>query len=220
MSIDESGAEQRQRGWRRLWARLTGSDAQDMHPAPAPATPPATVSAAPTAGAEPAARPFETIFEVVEVADADFLAGALFRRRFATNDFPATPKHFVAFHRASDGALSVLGYVHFEIWKEQALGGGLVIDERAYRRLPAADRATLRAQGGVAEAMLRQSFALLPDTLIAIWAYIGDALSEKVNRRVGFLPAGEQYIRVIWRQPLSPAEQAAWLEQVVAYGPF
>lgn len=159
-------------------------------------------------------------FRVVEVVDAEFLAGALFRRRFATTDFPQTPKHFVAFHQGSDGNLRVLGYVHYEIWQQQAMGGGLVIDERAYRQLPAADRAALRAGGGVAELMLRESFALLPASLIAIWAYIGDALSEKVNRRVGFQPTGEQYIRVIWRRPLSASEQATWLQRVIGYGPF
>lgn len=177
---------------------------------------PAVVEALPAV----AARDFAALFGVVEVAEADFLVGDLFRRRFATDSFPASPKHFVAFYRHEDGALLPLGYVHFEIWEGQAMGGGLVIDERAYRRVPAADREAIRARGGVAEAMLRQSFALLPADLVAIWAYIGDALSEKVNRRVGFVPTGERYVRVIWRNEPDEAGKAYWLQRVVEYGPF
>lgn len=166
------------------------------------------------------ARDFPALFCVVEVADAEFLVGDLFRRRFATDSFPASPKHFVAFYKSEDGGLLALGYVHFEIWEGQALGGGLVIDERAYRRVPAAERAAIRARGGVAEAMLRASFALLPADLVAIWAYIGDALSEKVNRRVGFLPTGERHVRVIWRNEPDAAGKARCLQRVVEYGPF
>lgn len=165
-------------------------------------------------------RDFSALFCVVEVGDAEFLVGDLFRRRFATDSFPATPKHFVAFYKTEDGALLALGYVHFEIWEGQAMGGGLVIDERAYRRVPAADREAIRAHGGVAEAMLRASFALLPAELVAIWAYIGDALSEKVNRRVGFLPTGERHVRVIWRNEPDAAGKARCLQRVVEYGPF
>lgn len=182
-----------------------------------PVAPAVTVSVEESEAPE---RDFAAFFRVVEVVDADFLVGALFRRRFSTDSFPGSPKHFVAFYKGTDGTLLPLGYVHFEIWEGQAMGGGLVIDERAYRRAARLDREVIRAKGGVAEAMLRESFALLPSNVMAIWAYIGDPLSEKVNRRVGFLPTGEQYLRVIWRSELDVDAKAYWLKRVVEYGPF
>lgn len=170
---------------------------------------------------EPApVRAFDDFFQVIELSDAELFAGDLFRRRFATDSFPASPKHFIAFYKAHDGSFLPLGYVHYEMWNQQAMAGGLVIDERAWRLLPAADRSLIRERGGVAELLMTLSITQLPLHTMAVWAYIGDKLSEKVNVRVGFRATNEQYIWVIWKQDLSAAEKATWIEQVVQYGPF
>lgn len=165
-------------------------------------------------------RAFSEFFRVVEVTEADFLVGALFRRRFATDSFPDSPKHFVAFYKGVDGTLLPLGYVHFEIWEGQAMGGGLVIDERLYRRMPPGDRDMIRANGGVAEALLRASIALLSDDLIGIWGYVGDKQAEKVDLRVGFRHTGRLHLMVIWRNEPDEAGKAYWIERAAAYGPF
>ncbi|NLY16458.1 MAG: hypothetical protein GXZ05_08770 [Gammaproteobacteria bacterium] len=166
------------------------------------------------------ARAFDDFFRVVELSEAEFFAGELFRRRFATNTFPCNPKHFVAFYKSRDGSCLPMGYVHYEMWNQQAMAGGLVIDERAWRLLPALERSLIREHGGVAELLMKQSITQLPAHTLAVWAYIGDQLSEKVNFRVGFRATGEQYIWALWKQELSLSEKDAWLKQVVEYGPF
>ncbi|WP_088178828.1 hypothetical protein [Thauera butanivorans] len=168
-----------------------------------------------------AARPFADILLVMEVDMAEALVGDLFRRRFRTDSFPQRPRHFVGFYRGADGALLPVGYVHHDTWNGNSLCGGLVIDERMYRRIPAVDREAIHAAGGVAEAMLRGSFALLEAGLVAIWAHVGNRQSEKVCHRVGYRRTDSEYVMVIWlRDDLSDAEKADWVRQIVAYGPF
>ncbi|NLD15350.1 MAG: hypothetical protein GX665_09735 [Gammaproteobacteria bacterium] len=165
-------------------------------------------------------RSLDEIFSVVEVSNAEFFVGALFRRRFGCDSFPETPRHFVAFFRQRDGSQLALGYVHFEMWQQQALCGGLVIDERAWRHLPTAERALLRQQGGVAELMLRASFDMLPQNLMAIWGYVGDKQAEKVDLRVGFRHTGADKIMVIWRNDPGEQEKQRWLQKIIDLGPF
>ncbi len=114
--------------WKRLGRLLpdarTGSAITEAVATPEP-LPAVVESRAPVPEAEPMeapARDLDALFQVVEVADADFLVGDLFRRRFGTDSFPRTPKHFVAFYRDASGGLLPLGYVHFEIWEGQAMG--------------------------------------------------------------------------------------------------
>ncbi|WP_418647465.1 hypothetical protein ACNQFN_21045 [Thauera butanivorans] len=199
--------------WTRVGRLLPGTReeaASAVEPLPAAAAPSPAVPA----------RDLDALFRVVEVADADFLVGDLFRRRFGTDSFPSTPKHFVAFYRDDAGGLLPLGYVHFEIWEAQAMGGGLVIDERLYRRVPASDRDVIRARGGVAELLLGASIALLPRDLIGIWGYVGNKQAEKVDLRVGFRHTGVPHVMVIWRNEPDDAGKAHWLQRVVEYGPF
>ena len=160
-------------------------------------------------------------FCVREIADAEPLVGALFRRRFHTDSFPAEPRHFVAFARQADGSELTLGYVHYAHWLGCELCGGLVIDDRHYRRLPGAARAAINAAGGIAELLLRQSFQALPASTTAIWGRIGDRQSEVVCRRVGFEKADAEYIFVVWRDPdLSAMDRQDLVRQVAAIGPF
>lgn len=165
-------------------------------------------------------RGLADFFRVVEVSDGEFFAGPLFKRRFACDSFPETPMHFVALYQDSNGAVLTLGYVHFEMWEQHAMCGGMVIDERAWRVLPAAERKLIRQKGGVAEMMLRGAFDCLPDDLIGIWGHVGDQLALKVDLRVGFQPTGAEHVMVIWRNEPCEEEKRAWIQRVVDYGPF
>ena len=165
-------------------------------------------------------RNLEDFFRVVEVSDGEFFAGPLFKRRFACDSFQETPMPFVTLYQNSSGEILTLGYVHFELWEQQAMGGGMVIDERAWRLLPAAERSKIRQKGGVAEIMLRRAIDLLPDHLIGIWGYVGDSLARKVDTRVGFQPTDSEHVMVIWRNEPSADEKEYWIQRVVDYGPF
>lgn len=166
------------------------------------------------------ARQLADFFVVVEVGEADFFVGDLFRRRFACDSFPDTPKHFVALYKTPEGSLLPLGYVHFEMWQQQALGGGLVFDERAWRRLPASERDVLRECGGVAKLMLERAIGMLPEELVAIWGYVGDKQAEKVDLSVGFRHTGVPYVMVIWRNDPGEEEKKRLLQKIVELGPF
>jgi hypothetical protein len=165
--------------------------------------------------------PLNQVFVVVEVDQAEVLVGDLFRRRFSTDSFPAQPRHFVAFAMLPDRSLVSLGYVHYKMWEGCALCGGLVIDERHYRRLPLPIRQAIHQAGGVAELLLRHTFSLLRDNTKAIWGHVGDKQSEKVCLRVGFEFTDSQYVMVVWNSPdFAQAEKNEWVKRVTALGPF
>lgn len=166
-------------------------------------------------------REFAQMFQVVEVAQADCLVGEMFRRRYQIDTFPEQPRHFVGFYRALDGSVLPLGYVHHTLWGKHSLCGGLVIDDRLYRAVPTSDRAVIREAGGIAEAMLRESFRQLPSDVLAIWARVGHKLSERVCLRVGYRHTSEPYLMVIWTNPqLGEKEKQQAITEVAAYGEF
>jgi hypothetical protein len=164
------------------------------------------------------ATSIDDIIRVEEVADAEFFIGDLFRRRFGS-DPPNYPRSFVAFYQPVRSRLEAAGFVHYLEHNDSYLCGGLVIDERRYRRMPADHRKVIRAAGGIAEKMLRVTFARLADAP-AIWGYVGDRLSEEVCLRVGFRHTEDQYILVCWNKDLPAEEKAQRLARVAALGPF
>ncbi|ADJ28516.1 hypothetical protein [Nitrosococcus watsonii] len=158
---------------------------------------------------------------VIEVDQAESLVGHLFRRRFNTPTFPREPRHFVAFSKLSDGSLLTLGYVHYTMWEGCALCGGLVIDDRHYRRIGEASRKAIRKAGGVAEILLRASFDLLPDDLTAIWGLVGDKQSAKVCLRVGFVRTESDFLMVVWRDArLTDGQKTEWIKRASQLDPF
>lgn len=203
---------------------LDGSDAPTQSYSGEPNGPAALRSPQQCSGDTPSTEPpptLEQIFCVLEVDDAEPLVGDLFRRRFHTPYFPDEPRHFVALATLPDGSALSLGYVHYTMWQGCALCGGLVIDDRHYRRLPTALRRTLQAAGGVAELLLRRSFDRLPADTPAIWGHVGDRQSEKVCLRVGFERTDDQYLLAVWRDTsLDDTSKRAWVERVSAITPF
>jgi hypothetical protein len=165
-----------------------------------------------------AAPSIDSIIRIEEVLDAEFFVGDLFRRRFH-GDPPNYPRSFVAFYQPVRSRLEAVGFVHYLAFEDSYLCGGLVIDERRYRQMPAEHRKAIKAAGGIAEKMLRVTFARLADAP-AIWGYVGDALAEKVDLRAGFRHTTHQHVMVFWNKDLSAEEKEQRLARVVALGPF
>jgi hypothetical protein len=165
-----------------------------------------------------AASSIDDIIRVEEVTDAEFYVGDLFRRRFG-GDPPNYPRSFIAFYRPDRSRLEAVGFVHYLAFEDSYLCGGLLIDERRYRQMPPGHRKVIKAAGGIAEKLLRVTFAKLADSP-AIWGYVGDALAEKVDLRVGFRHTEDQHIMVCWNKDLPPEEKARRLARVAALGPF
>ncbi|MCL2309290.1 MAG: hypothetical protein FWC42_03295 [Proteobacteria bacterium] len=158
---------------------------------------------------------------VTEIANAEFFVGDLFRRRFNTPSFPDTPRHFVAFYKSGERTMMPVGYVHQSPWECCFMCGGLVIDERFYRTIPAAHRRIIREAGGIAEHLLRESFAAVHcEETLAIWGFVGDKLAEQVDLRVGFVHSGIPHLMVVWLKSLPEEEKTAWIRKVAALGPF
>jgi hypothetical protein len=164
------------------------------------------------------AKAIGDIVRVEEVTDAEFYAGDLFRRRFR-NDPPLHPRHYVAFYREGRARYWPIGYVHYSAFEDSFLCGGMVIDDRLYRRIPGPHRQLIKQSGGIAELMLRESFARLAHAP-AIWGYVGDKQAEEVDLRAGFRHTHHPHVMVVWNRDLPEAEKAARIERVIALGPF
>ena len=158
--------------------------------------------------------------QVTEVDQAELFISKLFQRKFHCQP-PDFKRHFVAFYKPDPESSQVIpvGYVHQTPYLDCHLCGGLVIDDRIYRRIPARQRRIIRESGGIAELLLRYSFSKLGNTK-AIWGYVGDKRAEKVDLRVGFIHTEVDYIMVYWKQDLSQQEKQALLEKIIAVGPF
>ena len=156
-------------------------------------------------------------FGIVEVDDAEPVAGELFRRVF--HDVPPdVPHHYVA-RVPLEGEERTIGYVHMRPFEDMFLCGGMCMDDRVFRRLPVERRAALKAVGGVAEQLLRHAFADLSYAK-GIFGYVGDKRAERVDLRAGFQHTGLEYLIVHWPSPLPELEKTARIERVAKAGPF
>ena len=105
-------------------------------------------------------------FTVTEVDDVEAHAGDLFRRAFRAPP-PPTPHHYVA-RVEMNGKPRTIGYVHYERVPVRRNVHGRAHVSPSRRRAP--QRA--EAAGGVAEQMLRHTFADLAHAK-AIFGYVG-----------------------------------------------
>src|SRR4051794_21676328 len=152
------------------------------------------------------ASTIDALVRVEEVTDAEYFIGDLFRRRFH-HDPPDYPKHYVAFYRAAANRFVAVGYIHHSMYEDIYLCGGMVIDDRAYRRIPAEHRRIIRDAGGIAEKMLRDTFAMLAHAP-AIWGYVGDRQALEVDLRAGFMQTEHAHLIVKWNRELPEDEKA------------
>lgn len=154
---------------------------------------------------------------LVEVDDAKALAGALFEKHFKAM-IPEFPRHFVLLDRSRD-APTAIGYVHHTRFDAACLAGGLVVSALDFRRLDAPTAEAVRREGGLAEYVMRASCASL-EGVDAVFAYMGDTKSIRVNLRVGFVPTPHRYLHVLWKRAVQDERARALVDKVAALGPF
>jgi hypothetical protein len=159
-----------------------------------------------------------TFVRVEEVRDARPFVMGIFGRKFWSEP-PDYPRHFVAFYAAGEGKFTAMGYIHYSAYEDSWLCGGLVIDERVYKRLPPSHRAAIRESGGIAQILLRATLDGLREAP-AIWGYVGDRKSEVVLLRNGFVKTSDEKNMVVWNRELSQTEKDARLARIVALGPY
>ena len=157
------------------------------------------------------------IFE--EVRNAEPYAGALFRRKFG-DPIPDHPHHYVALYKSADGVLHVASYGHVTQFQGIGLGGGSCTDERVLRLMSAADRAALRATGGMHCLLIRFIFETFVEHAPILFAYCGDARAELVDLRAGFEKTEYSYLLRRVLRPLTGEEVVAYTRRAEAIGPF
>jgi hypothetical protein len=155
-----------------------------------------------------------------EVADARADAGELFRRSFG-HEIPDYPRHFVLLYEPQDRppARRVVAYVHQMPYREVYLGGGMCVDERAYRAFPRWLFARVREEGGLATIVTRDSLAMLGDAPAA-FGHVGEPRARQADLRTGYVDTGRPHLMVFWRRPLSDAEKARLIGVAESHGPF
>ena len=155
---------------------------------------------------------------LLEVDEAGELAGALFERAFKAA-IPTFPRHFVLVDRSRAEPRTAVGYVHHTAVEGAYLAGGLVVSALEFRRLDSATAEAVRREGGLAQFVMRASCASL-DGVDAVFAYMGDAKSIRVNLRVGFVPTAHRYLHVLWKGAAAEERRLAVVERVAALGAF
>ncbi len=156
--------------------------------------------------------------KLLEVDDAEPLAGELFQRSFKAQ-IPDFPKHFVLQADNQHGQNLTLGYVHFTQYHNIYLGGGMCVNSRALRQIPQQLRAQLNACGGVAFYMLSEAVKTLQDC-DAVFGYVGHKGAYHIDLAVGFEQTSYKHLIVYWKSVLSQAEQQKIIQTAHEVGPF
>lgn len=158
------------------------------------------------------------ILRVIETAEAEQYVGELFRRKF-NGDPPNYPRHFVALYSSDNISWQAVGYVNF--WQRESafMGGGLVIEDRAYRAMPKSHRALIKAMGGIAEIVLGAGLKMLPENDV-VWGYVSDTQAKRVDMRVGFEHTHLDKIIAYWNKPFRDEEKHRLTEEIATAGPF
>lgn len=141
-------------------------------------------------------------------------ARSLFRAAFKAEP-PLFPRHFVLRHTPTK---SVVGYAHYTRTGPVYLAGGLVVAHLFFRRLDEATAGLVRAQGGLAQWLVKVSCDCLEGK--AVFAYMGDRISIQVNTRVGFVDTGRPHLYVLWKDGVAEQEKAALVDRIARFGAF
>lgn len=152
-----------------------------------------------------------------ESDSADPIA-ALFKRKFGDPP-PATPTHFIAWLRDTQGYVPV-GYAHVETFGDIGLLGGACTDGARLRQAPAALRDAVAARGGVYRHLLRHVFARCGGRFAAVFGYCGDARAWDIGIDCGFVATEFPRLRVYFPEPLHATLARALIAKAAAIGPF
>ena len=141
----------------------------------------------------------------------------LFERSFRIPP-PDFPRHFVAVVDTEQGE-RLGGYIHYiEFEKGVFLIGGLCVDSRVYRILPAEQRAHIASVGSLSRWMSDESIAALGPKR-AVFAYTGDSRSRRDAFALGFAETSNPYLLVQWHSAPGGSSEAL-IRRVMARAPF
>ncbi|HRA24464.1 MAG TPA: polysaccharide deacetylase family protein [Usitatibacteraceae bacterium] len=158
-----------------------------------------------------------------EVNDARVLAGELFSRSFGGQPVPDYPRHFVLVHSPSpgepDAAPRVVAYMHHTPHEGIHLSGGMCVDAAAYRAMPRWLYGQVRAEGGLATLIARESIAMLGESPAA-FGHVGEPRARAADLRAGFVDTGRPHLMAVWRKALPEEEKRRLVDLVEALGPF
>jgi peptidoglycan/xylan/chitin deacetylase (PgdA/CDA1 family) len=177
---------------------------------------------APAPAAEGADGDWRDCLRTGEVNDARHVAGELFQRSFG-HPIPGYPRHFVLVYSPppgeQDGRPEVVAYVHQRPFEDAYLGGGMCVDERAYRRFPRWLFAEVRREGGLATIVTRGSVSMLGDSPVS-FGYVGEPRARQADLRTGYVDTGRPHLMALWRREIPESEKARLIARVDALGPF
>jgi hypothetical protein len=161
----------------------------------------------------------KSFISVSEVADGEFFAGPLFRRKFG-DGLPTIGHHIVAFYRSSEGAFAAASYLH--IWMQGAIGliGGGCTDGGVLRTMSGQELGLVNASGGLLKQTLGFCFARFESQLDAYFGHCGEPRAKEVDLSAGFVETELPNLLVRYNRPLTPARQRQLLEQVQRIGAF
>jgi hypothetical protein len=161
----------------------------------------------------------DDFINVQETQDVPDVAELLFQRKYQRS-VPEFPHHVVAFHRADEGVLRPVCYVHFTDCGDILLGGGACTDERVLRQMTWTERESLRAAGGIYRHALQWSVRHFAPRFSAIFGYCGDALAERVDRAVGFESTSHDHLLVYWTGDADAKRRRQMIAKAHAFGAF
>lgn len=148
-----------------------------------------------------------TPIAVVEVAEAEYLFGDLFRRSFGC-EIANFPRHYVAFQHEDAQSFRALGYIHKTERDGYSLLGGLCVDPSVMR-------------GGIGTALMRKAIDDTdPDKTKAIFAYTKHPVSLAVSLKVGLEETDHEGLIVRWVGDPRLNERAALMASALTEIPF
>ena len=92
-------------------------------------------------------------------------------------------------------------------------------DERAYRRFPRWLFEAVRAQGGLATIVTRDSVEMLGDCA-AVFGHVGEPRARAADLRTGFVDTDREHLMVIWRKALPEDAKRRLVDEVASRGAF
>lgn len=176
--------------------------------------------------------PFSDAIRIFGVPNAEALAGALFRESFKA-EFPVPRDHcglpiptppgdwrqYVAVYTWPGGVEETVGFCNFIKYSQVYLEGGMCVKKGFYKRMPRDHWRECRAQGGIAQMMMKAAERELDDCT-AWFGFCGDAMAMAVDLRAGYEPTSRAHLIAKWFRPVDAAERERLVESIAAIGPF
>lgn len=163
--------------------------------------------------------PLRSFLTITEVDDAAFLAGDLFRRKFAAPP-PDVGRHLIALYGDPRESVRLAGYSHMRPFGDVYLSGGSCSNGETIRAMDPAHRAAIEAAGGIWYLVLKYAFTRFADDCDAYFGHCGDRRALEVATAAGFVSAGHEHLIAHWHKPLHENIRRALVAKVHALGPF